>query len=62
MQRAFQDAEQGLLRRQQDLPPPEGEDTDSETDGEGRETDSEGLQSGGDFSDFSDPNPEDPEE
>ena len=59
MQRAFQNAERGLLQQRQDQPPPEGGDTDSEADGEGWETDSEGLQSAGGFSD---PDPEDPEE
>ena len=62
MQRAFRDAERGILQRQQDQPPPEGGDTDSETDGDGWETDSDGLQSEGGHSDFSDPDPEDPEE
>ena len=62
MQRAFRDAERGLFQQQQDQPPPEGGDTDSETDGEGWETDSEGLRSEGDFSVLSDPDPEDPEE
>ena len=62
MQRAFRDAERGILQRRQDKPPPETEETDSETDGEGWETDSGGHQSEGDFSDFSDPDPEDPDE
>ena len=53
MQRAFRDAERGILQRQQDRPPPEGGDTDSETDGDGWETDSDGLQSEGGYSDFS---------
>ena len=42
MQRAFRDAERGVLQRQRDQPPPEAGETDSETDGEGRETDSGG--------------------
>ena len=62
MQRAFRDAERAILQRRQDQPPPETEETDSETDGEGWETDSGGHQSEGDFSDFSDPDPEDPDE
>ena len=62
MQRAFRDAERGILQRRQDQPPPETEETDSETDGEGWETDSGGHQSEGGFSDFSDPDPEDPDE
>ena len=62
MQRAFRDAERGILQRRQDQPPPETEETDSETDGEGWETDSGGHQSEGGFSDFSDPDPEDPGE
>ena len=62
MQRAFRDAERGVLQRQRDQPPHEAGETDSETDGEGWETDSGGHQSEGDFSDFSDPDPEDPDE
>ena len=62
MQRAFRDAERGVLQRQRDQPPPEAGETDSETDGEGWETDSGGHQSEGDFSEFSDQDPEDPDE
>ena len=61
MQRAFRDAERGALQRQRDQPPPEGGETDSETDGEGWETDSGGHQSEGGFPDVSDPDREDPE-
>ena len=62
MQRAFRDADRGVLQRQRDQPPPEAEETDSETDGEGGETESGRHQSEGDYSDFSDPDPEDPDE
>ena len=62
MQRAFRDAERGILQRRQNQPPPETEETDSETDGEGWETDSGGHQSEWGFPDFSDSDPEDPDE
>ena len=51
-------AERGDPQRQRDHLP-EGGETDSETDGEGWETDSGGHQS---EEGFSDPDPEDPEE
>ena len=62
MQRALRDAEREVLQRQRDQPPPEAGETDSETDGEGWDTDSGGHQSEGDFSEFSDQDPEDPDE
>ena len=52
-------AERGVLRRQRDHPPEGG---DSGTDGEGWDAGSGGHRYEGDFSDFSDPDPEDPEE
>ena len=47
MQRAFRNAERGLLAERQDQPPPEDGEDGLETDGEGWETDSGGFGSAG---------------
>ena len=58
MQRAFREAERGLLKERQDQPPPEDGEEDSETDSEGWETDSDGFGSAGELS-LSDPEDQD---